>query len=695
MRRNKKLQWISGFLVFALCICTMSVSVTGENPQWERKLDVALKAVLTAVTDEELLTVYVFLEDINRQAVADRLLKEKGFDSEVYKDPSRFNTEIAPAIAQSIVDRVGYEEAYREIPDGGEVVAAADGSSNETFQSFAAMVEAEAQFGRNTLVSQAVSAKVDEFIQAESELIREACTTENELFVSQNVDTEKRRVLYNGKYAKILILEATKVEVKQMATRQEVKQLLLCEDTPQYSLMSTAISQIGADGSTGTKSPSYNGGNGFRGTGVKIGVIEAEGGVFSTTHPFLKSIVNTRLFYVPNPGQNSNNTIDRSSFHANFVTSILVGQSYNTSGITFEGVVPNATVYQMPVWSSSQFLGALDALKEKGVSVINYSGGTDPQAYSSHDAAVDNWLHNNNITLVVAAGNSVSASNAGQSVTNRVSSPGNAYNAITVGAADTINSNFTAKSSPYGMWVPTSSATTGSSFISSSLQVAHKPDLVAPGVNIRCWDSTAGSLKYENGTSLSAPLVTGVIAQMMQANPALKTKSVSVKAKLLLAANYAAVSGGISPYTNYALSDSMLKERSGAGLLDAKQAVTAALETNGCGTYASSVSGYTTSSRSYSGIRVLPGQQIRVAMVYEKAENVLLNDYTDNLDIKFTPAGTETYTYAKSASSRQNVEIFEYINNTGVTIYGDLHIDRVSGTNTAITIYFSAAWQVS
>ena len=398
---------------------------------------------------------------------------------------------------------------------------------------------------------------------------------------------------------------------------------------------------------------------------------------------------------MPNPGQSSNNTIDRNSFHANFVTSILVGQSYSTSGITFEGVVPSATVYQMPVWTSSQFLGALDALKEQGVSVINYSGGTDPQAYSSHDAAVDNWLHNNNITLVVAAGNSVSASSAGQSVTNRVSSPGNAYNAITVGAADTINANFTAKSSPYGMWVPTSSVTRGSSFISSNFQVAHKPDLVAPGVNMRCWDSTTGSLKYENGTSLSAPLVTGVIAQMMQANPALKTKSVSVKAKLLLAANYAAINGGTYPHTNPALSDSMLKERSGAGLLDAKKAVATALEGNSFGTYASSVSGYTTNSRSYSGIRVLPGQKIRVAMVYEKAENVLLSNYTDDLDIKFTPAGTESYTYARSISYHQNVEIFEYTNNTGVTIYGDLHIDRVSGNNTAITIYFSAAWQVS
>ncbi|MFM7201336.1 MAG: S8 family serine peptidase [Myxococcota bacterium] len=180
--------------------------------------------------------------------------------------------------------------------------------------------------------------------------------------------------------------------------------------------------------------------------------------------------------------------------------------------------------------------------------VINLSLGTAPKESYRTDplCKATTYAVQKGLVVVVAAGN-YGMNEKSQIVHGGILSPAIDPNVITVGAVDTKGTNTRTDDviTTFSSRGPTLGCT-GSSI--STCDLLPKPDLVAPGANIiagaypwnhlsyaypkTCvftyWDEYAqqelcawGSLLRLNGTSMAAPMVSGTVALMLDANPSL------------------------------------------------------------------------------------------------------------------------------------------------------------------------------
>jgi serine protease AprX len=227
--------------------------------------------------------------------------------------------------------------------------------------------------------------------------------------------------------------------------------------------------------------------------------------------------------------------------HGTHVAGIIAGSGYDSNGAR-HGVAPGASLVVLKVLDGdgygyiSNVIAALDYAVEHraqfNIRVINLSVAagvyesynTDPLTLAAR-RAVEAGL-----VVVTAAGNL--GRNAQRAIQyGGITAPGNAPWVLTVGAS---SHNGTASRGDDSV-APFSSR--GPGFI----DFAAKPDIVAPGVGIesladatsslflshpaaRLWgtvDTATQPYLSLSGTSMSSPVVTGTIALMMQANPAL------------------------------------------------------------------------------------------------------------------------------------------------------------------------------
>jgi len=232
--------------------------------------------------------------------------------------------------------------------------------------------------------------------------------------------------------------------------------------------------------------------------------------------------------------------------HGTHVAGIIAGNGADSGGLR-AGIAPNARIIALKVLDEnghgyiSDVIAALqyavanrDALN---IRVINLSVAagvyesyhTDPLTRAARKAVAAG-------IVVVAAGGNVGRDSAGHTLYGGITAPGNAPWVLTVGASNHMgsverNDDTIAAFSSRG---PT------------AIDEAAKPDLVAPGVGIESLsDSTstlystqsayllAGTvpttyLPYlsQSGTSMSAPVVSGTVALMIQANPSLTPNQV-------------------------------------------------------------------------------------------------------------------------------------------------------------------------
>ena len=164
--------------------------------------------------------------------------------------------------------------------------------------------------------------------------------------------------------------------------------------------------------------------------------------------------------------------------------------------------------------------------------------------YNNYDAMsrwVDHIAYNHDVHFVKSAGNRI---------TEGVTSPGMAYNIITVGVvsnagirvAEVINGK---------LW--------GSSYnlagVSRENYRTSKPDIMAPGYYSNTW-----------GTSYAAPVVAGTVALMCEYQPSLKVKQHIVKAVL------AATTAKTTLDAHYVNTDTYFDEY-GAGVIDVQSAL--------------------------------------------------------------------------------------------------------------------------
>lgn len=246
-------------------------------------------------------------------------------------------------------------------------------------------------------------------------------------------------------------------------------------------------------------------------------------------------------------------------------------------------VAPNATYYAASGDTDSNYRSGIEWMIGQGVNVINCSSGwkvtgNNINVYDERSRWIDHITYNHDVHFVKSAGND------GE---NKVSSPGMAYNIITVG-----NTNMT---STYPIVLSSSYNGAG---VTRAFSRTFKPDVCAPG-------NYANSKRGLTGTSLSTPLVAGTIALMCQAEPALKTKQHIVKA--ILAATT------LKNTRKYVTTDANF-EKYGAGMIDARSALWAVYQ----GHYSTSTGTVSSSSttKNYSMTVTSSDTLMRVALAY-------------------------------------------------------------------------------
>jgi len=256
--------------------------------------------------------------------------------------------------------------------------------------------------------------------------------------------------------------------------------------------------------------------------------------------------------------------------HGTHITSIAAGGAVNLSG-SYLGIAPGANLVIVRAFNgqgAGRYIDVISGLnwilanqRKYHIRVLNLSFGAPPESYYWNDpinqAVMAVWQAG--IVVVTAAGNSGPAAMT-------IDVPGNLPYVITVGA---LTDNYT----PYNL-----SDDRLASFSSAgpTYEGFVKPEVIAPGGHMVASMSTQSYLANidpgsmaptaqmftMSGTSMAAAVTTGVVALMLQSDPALTPDN--VKCRLLASARPAVTSSGTLAYSVF---------QQGAGLINAVSAV--------------------------------------------------------------------------------------------------------------------------
>ena len=199
--------------------------------------------------------------------------------------------------------------------------------------------------------------------------------------------------------------------------------------------------------------------------------------------------------------------------HGTHCAGILAGNGYASKG-KYKGIAPEANILSIKVLDESGNGNTSDILStvqwiidNKEVyktRIINFSLGAIAQSRERRDPLVKAANHaiDNNLIVIAAVGNS-------GPLRNTILSPATSRHVISVGALDDrqssgLNDDAIAEFSSRG---PT-------------LDRIKKPDLIAPGVNIMSLSNTnLSNYNSLSGSSMSAPMVSGAAALLLNENP--------------------------------------------------------------------------------------------------------------------------------------------------------------------------------
>ncbi len=510
--------------------------------------------------------------------------------------------------------------------------------------------------------------EVDKYITAERQIYAERQKALNEQIMQNTLGSSEmgvplaQRNVYVSIYAPVISVELTKSEVQQMAKCKQVDTIYYAPNV-EITTVDPVEDPTGAN--SGTEGITLNQAferiranrtrdeKGYTGTGIKIGQFEPGLPDTSASHLRNSSIQTTATF-----------SYAGKTNHATRVAGIMV----STGNV--RGIVPDAQLYSISTEPDAKrsvewLLGAEGG---PSVHVINMSAGLLLNGIYAADCKwFDHIALNHSVHFVVSAGNEGKTKDD-PDASEYVTSPAMAANVITVGA---VNQTYSARAD-------------FSSYLEASSTVLNKPDICAPGEYLYLFDG------FDSGTSYAAPMVTAIVAQMIQARPALATTQDTVKAILT-----AAIHDGTLRYTpsNYQTDG---YGQCGAGLVDALSAVNVARYQN-----------YTlnkyipkgTETGNYFEVKKFTvassATLIRVSLAWLK-NNRISGDHHENgtptdevladIDMQvFDPNGNRV---GSSTSSRGNVEIVEFV----PTMAGEYTIKLCVYSRNGEKFYYGLAW---
>lgn len=651
-------------IVFTSVIVPFAAYAVENTSSWEDKID---ENILTSQPDENgKKLVAISREKLSDDNIAASVEEKFGYKVEDYEDEKLYNKNVRAILAKKVETEMGTSVA------------------NTVSSKMLAL-------GENlTPIDIALNEGYDKYIAAKRKVITEKYTAYNNAFISKS-KIQEADILFNSIYTPWIILSATDDEIEKLAKFAEVKGIYLFENLELKSSLNTVHDVLDTDSITGTKSSLYNSGTGYRGTGIKIGIIEQ--GRYDENSPHLASISDLQLKYVTSYDLYGNEILseDDEEAHATLTTSLLVGQAVTINGEIYEGIVPNATVYQTSAQTALDVICAFRELANTyNVTIINLSQGIEnPEGtYGLFEAIIDDLISSTGVTFVVAAGNEADPYDSTAKAT--ITSPGLAYNAITVGNAQTKEYLSGAViSSPYEIFYQSS--------YKEASYLSNKPDICAPG----CFLATAATENtlvedWEKiaGTSLAAPMVSGIVAQVQQ-KLGVKLNPDRIKAHILISAEAMKHTSDDTAVDE----NNLIYEKSGVGIINAVNAVegTDMLKMREARFNLAAASQSSKTSR----INFTAGQTVKFVMTYEKPdsglpllEKELLTDvYENNVDL-FLYNDSTNELVASSTNTTNNVEAIEYTIPTSG--YYRVEIVLVNYTQTSENQYLdaTAAWRI-
>lgn len=610
MRRNRLLSIILAVTIVVSVLCSQTAYSAAEDVSC--KISNLLSEKINESDQETLIPVYIFLKNCDTSEVNQNLETKHGINPEVFENPDLLFSDIISKIkvdeitlcnlgksksdVQSIID-LDNKDSSLDISTRKRINSAINETTNDLLKTY------------RTEFSNIVGKFIDEFINKNAEYLED--------------------IIFQSDSAEFIVANVKKKNIELIANLSSVTDIDYFNNVELKPASWNATTVTHSDSHTGLGSSAYNDGSGYDGTGVKIGIIEASYGRYDSNN---YNLSNANLTYVDTTG-----VTEVVSNHATNVTALICGKKTTIGSRIYEGTARGADVYQTAIYSVEDVLTAMTVLvNDYNVNIINFSAQAGGEIYySSFDKAVDNIIKNNKLTFVVAAGNT------GTNVT----SPGKAYNAITVGNLKTKESNNSALYAPYHLW--------SKSGWQEADYLTNKPDVIAPGTYLYLPSSAHSVVSIGSGTSYSSPIVAGIAAKIMQSNSIAKFNINSLKSYLLCGADNDFITGINSSY-------GALMDESGAGLANAVKTFEVAQsgnETYGSWTYNAVAP---TPYYDKEEIELYQGERIRIALSFRKPEDIAINSaYGNNIDIRLVEESLEFCEVSESTTN--NVEIIDVV----------------------------------
>ncbi len=634
-------------LLLVIPMVTIVASATSYNQESnEKKITNELKAEMENKKNNEYISIYIWLYDLGDDVVYSRLSNKLG------KKISKDNEEIY--IDEKVKNKVEKYKEKQKTKNG----------KNEKFDVAVFREEAEiSEILTNEEIEKCIdSGKTTEQVIELSEQYQYLSdfrdsrayvnASINELFES-SIKKSKCKNVNVDMLLPYVTMDCKKSYISKLSTMNIVKEIGIVTSESLIVEESETVEATTTDKYI-MSPPNVN--NNLGG-GIKIGVIETNNYNPNATHLVGANIT-----------KYTSGTVSYLN-HATVVLSILCGKAVTKNGIEYGGVAPASTIFfaksSDPFSDSSEFFWLI---VEKDVAVINLSvGGTsnNPGNYSKEeDNYLDCLILQYRVAVVKSAGNESS-----------ISSPGMAYNAITVGNL----SNETDSNGDYKI-----------NEVSSSFEEAdyltNKPDICAFGTDVHMLYNNEET-NFGQGTSWAAPQVTGTIALMMAENNKLIGKPDAVKAILVNTAEEEKVSlsenGRVSTHikeSNITITK-QITEKGGAGLLNIEGAVSMA-KANLIHRYAIPRTSTTANATKTTGEYYFEaGQKIEISLVFEKPfdnEISSLNDVNFDFDIEIYKGDTSLMS---STSSVNNVESYTVKFNESGYYYFKIRCDKLNAAS--------------